>query len=412
MPTDGVFIGAAESICPVCLDRIPASKVRAGDDVYMEKECPEHGSFRTILWRGKPSYEDWYSSKSPEKPDKTNTPINKGCPFDCGLCPSHKQQSCCVLLEVTGRCNLSCPFCFASAGEANTSCVSFNNDPTLQELRICLQNLMDSAGACNLQLSGGEPTVRDDLPEIISMAKEMGFSFIQLNTNGIRLAVDAGYAAELGKAGLSVVFLQFDGTRDDINIKIRGRKLLDEKIAAVENCSKSGLGVVLVPTLIPGVNADNIGDMIRFGADRQPTVRGIHFQPVSYFGRFPESPSDDQRLTLPEVMRAIEKQTDGSLKVENFVPSGCESTLCSFHGDFLMTKDEKPVPLSRKTETSSCCSGTESSVIKARNYVSRRWIKSGDKAENKVKVFEADSLSPDSWDIFLEKLRNNRFSIT
>ncbi len=404
MTHEGILIGVTESVCPVCLERISAKKTRYDNDIYMIKTCKKHGSFRTILWRGKPDYEEWHVVKPPEYPGVTHTETDRGCPSDCGLCPSHRQQSCCVLIEVTERCNLKCPFCFADAGKVE-------GDPSLTEIKEILQNLWDTAGACNIQLSGGEPTVRDDLHEIIRMARSIGFSFIQLNTNGLRLASDAEYAGKLREAGLSTVFLQFDGTSDEINEKIRGRSLLTDKIRAIDNCGSNGLGVVLVPTLIPGINVENIGDMIWFAAERQPTVRGIHFQPVSYFGRYPSIPDDSERITMPEVMTAIEKQTAGLIKAENLVPSGCENTLCSFHGDFLISEGAKPVPLSANRKLSAGCCGTADrkdavqTVIQARNFVVRRWAMLN-------KTDDTSDQNPSGWDRILEQLRSNRFSIT
>ena len=85
--------------------------------------------------------------------------------------------------------------------------------------------LMSHGGPFNLQISGGEPTVRDDLPELIRMGREKGFTFFQLNTNGLRLAEEPGYAEALKEAGLSCVFLQFDGVDDSVYEVLRGRAL-------------------------------------------------------------------------------------------------------------------------------------------------------------------------------------------
>jgi uncharacterized radical SAM superfamily Fe-S cluster-containing enzyme len=99
----------------VCLARIPANRVAYGDDVYLEKTCPDHGFTRTILWRGSPAYASWGREKIPNHPAKPFTEVDQGCPYDCGLCSAHRQTPCCVLLEVTQRCDLGCPVCFASA---------------------------------------------------------------------------------------------------------------------------------------------------------------------------------------------------------------------------------------------------------------------------------------------------------
>jgi uncharacterized radical SAM superfamily Fe-S cluster-containing enzyme len=397
-------IGVTESVCPVCLERISAQRIRLGDRVYLRKTCERHGTFQTILWRGQPDFDSWYLVKMPERPKTTITGTDQGCPFDCGLCPDHRQQSCCVLLEVTQRCNLGCPLCFADAG------MTSGEDPSREEIGAWYRFLWDTAGACNIQLSGGEPTVRQDLPEIIALGRSIGFSFIQLNTNGLRLAEDPDYAKALKDAGLATVFLQFDGTRDEIYQKIRGRSLLRDKMRAIENCARQRLGVVLVPTLVPDINCDNIGEIIRYALKELPAVRGIHFQPVSYFGRYPEAPADSRRITLPEVMTAIETQTGGLIKTGHLVPSGCEHSLCSFHGAFYLATDGRLVSLSQHQEFSCCCQerGEEEAVIKARNFVARRWVLPGGAEDS----HNAGGERLAGWDSFLDRVRQYGFSIT
>ncbi|WP_353852726.1 radical SAM protein [Dehalobacter restrictus] len=241
-----------ESLCPVCLDKIPAKHVLIDGDVYLQKMCAEHGNFSTIIWRGdgELDYSAWEKEKLRAHPQVCLTEVEKGCPYDCGICAEHRQQTCCVVLEVTERCNLSCNFCFASSGGEKT-------DPSFEQIRKWLEHLAE-AGKPFIHLSGGEPTVRNDLPEIISLANQMGFPYIQLNTNGLRLSLDPEYVRRLKEAGLSSVFMQFDGTRDEVYLQFRGRSLLAVKDKTIQNCSDNHLGIVLVPTIVPGVNAVNI----------------------------------------------------------------------------------------------------------------------------------------------------------
>ena len=244
-----------KSVCPVCLKVIPAEKDADRDgNIYMLKSCPEHGSFKTLIWEGDVrSYLNWQiENRSIEAPVDGKEP-SKGCPYDCGLCKEHLRKGCCMLLELTTRCNLRCPVCFASAGEKES------NDLSLEEIEKQYDYLMSHGGPFNIQLSGGEPTMRDDLPEIISTGLKKGFSFFQLNTNGIRLAEEPGYALELKDAGLSCAFLQFDSLSDDAYLVLRGRKLRDLKLKAIENCREAGLGVVLVPVIAPGVKTMRSG---------------------------------------------------------------------------------------------------------------------------------------------------------
>lgn len=356
-------LSTTESVCPVCLGRIPARRVRVGDEIFLEKACPEHGGFRTPIWRGGPAFETWVRPKTPAHPANPFTAVERGCPYDCGLCAEHRQHTCCVLFELTQRCDLGCPLCFASAGPP----ASKDSDPGLETIEGWYRRLLEAGGPYNIQLSGGEPCLRDDLPEIIRLGRRLGFSFFQLNTNGLRLARDPGYLSALVEAGLSTVFLQFDGVSDDVYQSLRGRALLQQKMRAVENCLQAGVGVMLVPTLVPGVNDGQVGAIIGFALERMPGVRGVHFQPVSYFGRYPAGaaelppagPADAQRLTLPEVMQRIEAQSGGRIRAENFRPPGGENALCSFHGNFVVMPDGSLHALTRHNP-SACCGPVQS----------------------------------------------------
>ena len=155
-------------------------------------------------------------------------------------------------------------------------------------------------GRATCNCPGGEPTLRDDLPEIVEAARRAGYSFIQVNTNGLRLGCDIEYCKRLAAAGLSSVFLQFDGVDDGIYRSMRGRALLDEKLRAVRNCGEAGLGVILVPTIIAGVNPGSVGSIVRVAMQLASTVRGISTSSRSFFGRFPKQRGDDGRFTLPE----------------------------------------------------------------------------------------------------------------
>ena len=245
------------SLCPICLKSIPAVLKEEGDNVHLIKNCPDHGLYKTLLWEGPPAYESWVRPKIPTTPPLAYHPIDRGCPFDCGLCPDHRQRSCTILLEVTSRCNLSCSFCYADSGKQTAA------DPDLETIKKWYRSAADAGGDCHIQLSGGEPTLRDDLSEIVRLGREYGFSFIQLNTNGLRLGSDDPFVEELKSAGLDSVFLQFDGLDSKTYLRMRGRNLLEEKLAAIEACGRHGLGVVLVPTLVSGINTREIGALLK-----------------------------------------------------------------------------------------------------------------------------------------------------
>ena len=391
-------IGRTQSLCPVCLKKIEAVILLQGGKYYMVKKCPGHGLFKTIVWDGSVPMEQWMIDKERAWIHPPQTPVEKGCPYDCGLCGEHRQHTCTALIEITQRCNLHCRFCFAASGTHG------GEDPTVEQISDLYWCVLGASGGCNIQLSGGEPTLRDDLPRIIQNGKQMGFPFIQVNTNGIRLAMDAKFVEQLKAAGLDSVFLQFDGTDDSIYKTLRGCRLLAVKKKAIENCRKYGIGVVLVPTLVPGINSGNIGDIIRFALENIEAVRGVHFQPVSYFGRIPKQPEDSDRITLAELMDEIEKQTGGKIRVKNLKPPQCENSLCSFHGNFLYRGNGRLTAISGNS--GCCCVKAEEGAAKAKVYVSKNWA--GRPAENKQPVSRGQS----GWDEILDCIHNRSFSLS
>lgn len=414
--TDAVHIlSETESLCPHCLSKIPARSVARGDEVFLEKDCPEHGSFRVPIWRGRPVFQSWVRPKIPGVINAPLTRVEQGCPFDCGLCPDHRQHTCTAVLEVTGRCNLHCSFCFANSGDAAP-------DPDRETVRGWYQSLLDVGGPYNIQLSGGEPTLRDDLPELVSLGRSMGFNFIQLNTNGLRLSREPKFLADLKEAGLSSVFLQFDGTEQEIYRKLRGGDFLVAKLETIRLCGELGIGVILVPTVVPGVNDHNLGSIIDLALEQLPAVRGVHFQPVSYFGRYPQPPSDGMRITLPEIISRIENQTDGRIKTEHFRPPGCENALCSFHGNFISMPDGALMATTRHDparQEKSCCGTPEPATEgakKTRHFVSNRWsapqpILKQQECRSECSCSDQKA-QPDSMDLFLERAHTHTLCIS
>jgi len=398
-------ISKTQSLCPVCLKKIPALKWNKNNETYMEKSCSEHGRFKTLIWRGSIPMENWVRNKKRTTIKNPNTTADKGCPYDCGLCEDHRQHTCTALIEVTQNCNLKCSFCFANA-EGN-----WQKDLSLETIDSMYKSVMKTSGKCNIQLSGGEPTLRDDLPEIIKMGHEIGFPFIQVNTNGIRLGEDENYVKLLKEAGMDSVFLQFDGTNNQIFKKLRGKPLFEIKIKALENCKKYGIGVVLVPTLVSGINDQDIGNIIKFGLKWIPTVKGVHFQPVSYFGRIPDFPENEKRITLGEVMDRIEEQTDSKFKVKDFNPPGCENALCSFHGNYIYQKNNELMTLKRNV---SCC-GTEKAeegASKTKAYVSRKWAGHQKMEEIKAETSDVVDVIDRGFDEILDRINRYSFSIS
>jgi hypothetical protein len=313
------LIKETKSICPECLKVLDATIFEEDGKVYIKKECPEHGFFRDVYWS---NYEQYLrAEKFRYDGDGLTNPRTKtvnGCPYDCGICPQHKSHTALAIIDVTNRCNLKCPVCFANAAAAG-----YVYEPTREEIRGMLENLRqnDPVPATALQFSGGEPTIRNDLFELIRTAKDLDFQHVEVNTNGLRLAQSVDYCRGLKEAGISTIYLQFDGLTSDVYKFIRGIDLLDIKMKAIENLRKAGIySVVLVVTLVRGVNDNQIGDIIRFAVQNFDVIRCVNVQPVSLCGRLPQKERDKMRITIPDFMQLVEEQTGGKIKVSDFYP--------------------------------------------------------------------------------------------
>lgn len=307
------------SLCPECRKTIEARIFAQGDRVLIEKECDEHGRFEDVYWSDRQAYERAENFRCDgEGLENPRTEDERGCPFDCGICPRHMSHTLLAIIDVTNRCNLKCPICFADAASSGHI-----YEPSVEQVRSMLGNLKSNrpVPAHALQFSGGEPTLREDLPELVRLAKTLGFLHVEVNTNGIRLAQSPDYCRALKEAGMDTVYLQFDGLTPDVYRFTRGRDLVETKMKAIENCRRADMrSVVLVVTLIKGINDHQLGDIIRFAAANFDVIRCINVQPISFAGRVPQEELKKRRVTIPDVMACVEKQTAGRIRAADFYP--------------------------------------------------------------------------------------------
>lgn len=302
------------SLCPECLKIIPARIFEREGKVWISKKCPKHGPFEEIYWGDSRMYKkaegfarDGRGVSNPQIAKES--PV---CPRDCGLCKAHKSHTALANIVATNRCNLSCFYCFFFAKR-----LGYVYEPSLGQIRQMLRNLRNERPVPNnaLQITGGEPCLRDDIVEIIKMAKEEGFDHVQLNTNGIRLSQDLELVKQVREAGVNTLYLSFDGLTPKTNPKNHW-----EVPGVMENCRKADIGIVLVPTIIKGRNDHELGEMIRFGFRNIDVIRSVNFQPVSLVGRMPRKERERFRITIPDAIKRIEEQTNGEIGREDFYP--------------------------------------------------------------------------------------------
>jgi len=342
---DEVFIEYTKSICPVCKSVVDAQVNIRNDKVYLRKRCREHGEFEALVYSDAQMYMDSRRFNKPGTiPLTFQTEVRDGCPSDCGLCPDHKQHACLGLIEVNTNCNLDCPICFADSGHQPDG-----YSITLEQCERMLDAFVAAEGEPEVVMfSGGEPTIHKHILAFIDAAQNRPIKAVNLNTNGIRLATDRRFVAELGarnRPGRPLnIYLQFDGFDERTHRAIRGKDLRDIKGRALDNCAEAGLTVTLVAAVERDVNDHELGAIIRYGIGH-PAVRSVAFQPVTHAGRHLEF-DPLTRLTNPDVIHGIAAQLPEWLRADDFFPVPCCSPTCR-SVTYLITDGHNVVPIPR-----------------------------------------------------------------
>lgn len=334
---DRILLEFTRSICPDCRQVIDARVFAKGNKVFMKKRCEKHGEFESLLSSDFEAYVNAYRfNRNGVMPAKFGTEVDKGCPFDCGLCPDHEQHSCVGIIEITNACNLCCPTCFATA--------EGHDFLSVQDVNFMLDEFIKHEGHPEVvQFSGGEPTIHPQILEIIGRAREKDIKYVMVNTNGIRMSMDENFVEHLSRLN-PVVYLQFDGFKKETYQKLRGADLLAAKMKSIDNMEKHGIRIMLVATIQRGVNEDEIGKLADFALSRK-SIKGIVFQPTFYAGRHPEVDPTDV-VTLPEVIRSLSEQSENELKASDFVPTPCCFPTCN-SSCYLYIDDNEVKPLAR-----------------------------------------------------------------
>ena len=327
MPTrDYLFYALTNSVCSKCLTKVEAKIIFREDCVYLVKHCPTHGHEEVLIADDIDYYKlSQQFIKPGDMPLRFNTPIKYGCPYDCGLCPDHEQHSCLTLIELTDRCNLSCPICYADSGVEEVSNISERprKHRTLEHIEMMLDAVVANEGEPQIvQLSGGEPTIHPEFLEVMDLVKSKPIKHLMINTNGIRIAKERSFCDRLSqyKPGIEV-YLQFDSFEKSTLEELRGVDLSEIREKAIAHLNEYNISTTLVVTLKKGLNDSEIGKIIEY-ALQQKCVRGVTFQPIQVAGRLEQFDPKTDRYTLTEVRRAILQQSP-HFKPEDIIPVPC-----------------------------------------------------------------------------------------
>jgi hypothetical protein len=322
-----LFLGQTTSLCETCFALVPAKIIAEGNDVFFLKRCREHGVMKTLIsddlayWKAQ---KDWL--KPGDRPLGVQTRTEHGCPWDCGLCPDHEQHSCLAIIEVNEACNLTCPVCFALSSTHRDA------HRPLAEIERMLDFLVASEGEPDLvQFSGGEPTLHPQFFDILASARRRPIRHLMINTNGLRIARETGFAERLAEfMPRFEVYLQFDSLQRDALMELRGADLVRIRSQALEALERNSISTTLVVTLKKGVNDGEIADIVRH-ALKWRCVRGVTFQPIQDAGRNEGFDPKAHRIVLTEVRRRIAEA--GVFALEDLIPLPCNpDQICIGYG--------------------------------------------------------------------------------
>lgn len=321
-----LFYALTNSICSQCLVKVEAKIIFRDDRVYLVKHCFKHGQEEVLIADDIDYYKQCQEFIKPgDMPRKFNTPIQYGCPYDCGLCPDHEQHSCLTLIEVSDRCNLSCPICYADSGTEEVSAHSqqVRRHRSLAEIERMLDAVVANEGEPDIvQISGGEPTIHPEFFEILELAKSKPIKHLMINTNGIKIAKDREFCDRLSQYMPGIeVYLQFDSFEVEALKELRGADLRLIREQAVAHLNEFNISTTLVVTLKKGLNDHEIGKIIEY-ALQQKCIRGVTFQPIQAAGRLEQFDPKRARYTLTEVRRTILEQSP-YFKPQDILPVPC-----------------------------------------------------------------------------------------
>lgn len=344
------------SLCPVCLKRVDAKIVFEGKNVFMLKNCAEHGFQKVLIATDAEYYKNIRAYNKPsEMPLRFNTKTQYGCPYDCGLCADHEQHSCLTVVEITDRCNLACPTCYAMSSP------HYGRHRTVEEVERMFDVIVANEGEPDVvQISGGEPTIHPDFFAILDVAKTKPVKHLMVNTNGIRIAKDFDFAKRLASYQPDFeVYLQFDSFKPEALQQLRGKDLTDVRMKALEHLNALNLSTTLVVTLQKGLNDDEIGSIIEF-ALQQPCVRGVTFQPTQIAGRVEGFNPATDRITLTDVRQKILEQST-VFGANDIIPVPCNPDALAM--GYALKLNGQVFPLTRYVDPVALLNNSKNTIV-------------------------------------------------
>src|SRR5262250_1225972 len=312
-----------DSLCPICtrearqaildgkkdvsvlltekVGEIKATILERDGKIIMVKDCPIHGHFEDVM-----AIDTAFFKHLEEVfPGRDIRAHNDEKLHNHGSSTVLHGRGSVLTVDLTNRCNMMCDPCFMDANQ-----VGFVHELSWEDIKQVLDNAITikPRRQMSVQFSGGEPTMSPFFLDAIRYAREIGYFAVQAATNGIRFAQEPGFAAKAKEAGLRMAYLQFDGTSNESNAHRKIGNLFDVKLRAIEELHKAKIDVILVVTIVNGLNNDQVGKILEFAVENADKITVVSFQPVSFTGR-DEDISDEtraqQRYTLSHLAHDV-----------------------------------------------------------------------------------------------------------
>src|SRR5215216_1064743 len=337
-----------DSLCPVCvrearqeildgkrdykvllnekIGEIKATIIERDGQILMVKDCPQHGHFEDVMAMD-PAFFKHLEEAFPGSDMRSH---NDEKLHNHGSSTIKFGRGSVLTIDLTNRCNMMCDPCFMDANQ-----VGFVHELSWDDVKEILDNAITikPRRQMSVQFSGGEPTISPHFIEAVKYARKVGYNSVQCATNGIEFAKSKDFCRQAAEAGLRYVYLQFDGIGNDANSHRQVGNLFDVKMRAINNLHEAGVEIVLVTTLVNGINNDQVGSIIRFALDNPKKIAFLSFQPVSFTGRDEEITEQrrlQQRYTLSHLAHDVKNQVGITEPTRDWFPLSLMGAFADF----------------------------------------------------------------------------------
>jgi uncharacterized radical SAM superfamily Fe-S cluster-containing enzyme len=329
------------SLCPACLEHVPAIVFTRSGRVLMRKRCDVHGPSEARI----ESDENFYFLSNKDKSGRRfaeDRIIEIREYAGGGCCGANGQgcrdsvaaafgpytdqlsnKSCTLLTEITNACNLACPVCYSDAkGDRKVPIDVFKRH---------IERLIEQKGTLDsVQLTGGEAMMHPEFWEFVAfLGSRPEIKKIYIPTNGLLLAVGDAAGKLVSYRDKVMVLLQFDAETAEANRAMRAANPEKARQRVIDRLDKLGIAMQLTMTLTRGVNDTQIGWVVGQGLAHR-NVKVVALQPVTYSGRYEMPQEAHERLTLSDVLKGVVAQVRPRVRAEDLAPIPCSHPNCGW----------------------------------------------------------------------------------